>query len=149
MSFVTRLSSALLITVVTVSAAIAGDSEQLTPRGENGFVPAHERVFTTIMDGVAMSRVYGDYQTTAHGTFVRLDPGFRMPLHHYTKALTGIVISGHITVPIPGNSDSEQVLGPGSVFSFAANAPHETNNEGLDPAVFYIFQDFAWQAVMD
>lgn len=73
----------------------------------------------------------------------------RVPLHHYTEALGGFVISGKVSHPVPGNESSEAALGPGAFFSFAAGEPHETNNEGEEPALFFIFQDHPWILEMD
>jgi quercetin dioxygenase-like cupin family protein len=73
----------------------------------------------------------------------------RLPLHHYDQPLAGVVVAGNVAHPVPGNPDSQQTLGPGSLFSFAANEPHETNNVGDGFALFFIFQEHPWVLAMD
>ena len=96
-----------------------------------------------------MASVIGDRKGGPHGTLVRLGPGVRLPLHHYDQPLAGVVVAGNVAHPVSGNPDSQQTLGPGSVFSFAANEPHETNNVGDGVAVFFIVQERPWILAMD
>jgi hypothetical protein len=50
---------------------------------------------------------------------------------------------------VPGNESSDAALGPGAFFSFAAEKPHETNNEGEEPALLFIFQEHPWILELD
>ena len=55
-----------------------------------------------------MSSVIGDHKSGPHGTFVRLTPGVRLPLHHNDQPLAGVGVSGNVAHPVPGNPDSQQ-----------------------------------------
>ena len=121
----------------------------MKPSGRTQFLPSPHVPFEPVTDGVEVASVIGDHKSGAHGTFVRLAPGTRLPLHHYDQALAGVVVAGKLTHPVPGNPDSQQTLGPGSLFSFAANEPHETNNMGEGFALFFIFQEHPWVLAMD
>ncbi|EPR14817.1 MULTISPECIES: cupin domain-containing protein [Pseudomonadota] len=118
--------------------------------GETVFTKLDSRTFLPAMEGVGAAPVVGDFTKGAHGTLIRLDAGVRLPLHHYTAPLTGIVISGAVAHPVPGNAKTNDTLGPGDVFSFAKDEPHETNNMSDDePALFFIFQDSPWVFELD
>jgi quercetin dioxygenase-like cupin family protein len=121
----------------------------MKPSGRTQFLPSSQVPFEPVTDGVEVASVIGDHKSGPHGTFVRLAPGTRLPLHHYDQALAGVVVAGNLTHPVPGHPDSQQTLGPGSLFSFAANEPHETNNVGEGFALFFIFQEHPWVLAMD
>ena len=121
----------------------------MKPSGSTQFLPSPQVPFEPVIEGVEVASVIGDHKSGPHGTFVRLAPGVRLPLHHYDQPLAGVVVAGNLAHPVPGNPDSQQTLGPGSLFSFAANEPHETNNVGDGFALFFIFQEHPWVLAMD
>lgn len=122
---------------------------EMKPSGSTQFLPSPQVPFQPVIEGVEMASVIGDHKSGPHGTFVRLAPGVRLPLHHYDQHLAGVIVAGNVAHPVPGNPDSRQTLGPGSLFSFAANERHETNNMGDGFAVFFIFQEHPWVLAMD
>ncbi len=113
------------------------------------FLPTDSFDFQTVMEGVEVASVVGNHADGNHGTLVKLAPGVRLPLHHYTADLSGIVVAGRVSHPVPGREDSNAVLDAGSFFSFANGEPHETKNMGNEPSVFFIMQSQAWEFVMD
>ncbi len=121
----------------------------MKPSGSTQFLPSLQVPFEPVIEGVEVASVIGDYKSGSHGTFVRLAPGVRLPLHHYDQPLAGVVVAGNVAHPAPDNPDSRQKLGPGSFFSFAANEPHETNNVGDGFTLFFIFQEHPWVLAMD
>ena len=121
----------------------------MKPSGRTQFLPSAQVRFEPVIEGVEMASVIGDRTGGPHGTLVRLAPGVRLPLHHYDQALAGVVVTGSVAHPMLGNPGSQQTLGPGGFFSFAANEPHETNNVGDGVAVFFIFQEHPWVLAMD
>ncbi len=121
----------------------------MKPSGSTQFLPSPQVPFEPVIEGVEVASVIGDHKSGPHGTFVRLAPGVRLPLHHYDQPLAGVVVAGNVAHPVPGNPDSQQTLGSGSFFSFAANEPHETNNVGDGFVLFFIFQEQPWVLAMD
>ena len=121
----------------------------MKPSGSTQFLPSAQVRFEPVIEGVEMASVIGDRTGGPHGTLVRLAPGVRLRLHHYDQPLAGVVVAGNVAHPVSGNPDSQQTLGPGSLFSFAANEPHETNNVGDGFALFFIFQEHPWRLAMD
>lgn len=121
----------------------------MKPTNNTTFIPTPDVTFEHVMEGVEMASLIGDHKTSAHGTLIRLAPGVKLPLHHYTQPLAGVVLQGKVAHPIPGNAASQSILESGAFFSFAAGEPHETNNEGDGHALFFIFQDQPWRFEMD
>ena len=117
--------------------------------GKTAFVTSDNVSFNAIMDGLELGSVIGNFQESAHGTFVKLAPGMALPLHHYDAPVGGVVVKGKVSHPIPGNEASNAVLDAGSYFSFAKDEPHETKNMGDEEAVFFIFQEGPWKFAMD
>ena len=87
-----------------------------------------------------MSSVIGDHKSGPHGTFVRLTPGVRLPLHHNDQPLAGVGVSGNVAHPVPGNPDSQQTLGP-EAGSPSGRRAAQTNNVGDSFALFFIYQE--------
>lgn len=117
--------------------------------GKTDFITAENVVFHKIIDGLEMGSIIGNFQETAHGTFVKLATGVRVPLHHYDAPVGGVVIKGKVAHPVPGNEISNAILEPGAYFSFSEGEPHETNNMGDEEALFFIFQEGPWKITMD
>jgi quercetin dioxygenase-like cupin family protein len=108
-----------------------------------------ELEFQTLMPGVAVASAVGHFARGAHGSFVRLDHGVRLPLHHYSGAVTGVVVEGEVSQRVPGDAGSARPLGAGASFAFGPGAPHETHNEGDGTALVFIFQQTPWDVVLD
>lgn len=99
--------------------------------------------WTEIVPGVSFGGVYGDWSAEAHGKLVRFAPGLESPVHTHTHAYHGVVISGIVTNPYPGE-ESPPRMGPGTYFHVPAGAPHTTGCVSEEPCLFYTHGDELW-----
>ena len=64
------------------------------------------------LGGPQLGTVWGDANTGAHGSFLRLPKGFVSPAHMHTGDHAGVIVAGAVTNAEAGQP--EVVLGPGS-----------------------------------
>jgi hypothetical protein len=62
----------------------------MKPSGSTQFLPSPQVPFEPVIEGVEVASVIGDRKSGPHGTFVRLAPGLRLPLHDYDQPLAGV-----------------------------------------------------------
>jgi quercetin dioxygenase-like cupin family protein len=86
--------------------------------------------------GVQMATVAGDPTKGAGKFFVKLPPGFSVPLHHHTADHSGVVVSGTLVQNIDGQDFS---LTPGSYLAYTGKKQHTT--KCTDPAGCIVFVD--------
>jgi quercetin dioxygenase-like cupin family protein len=137
---------ALLITS-TVTAGAAATKTKTSVGGVSVSAPRaialNDVKWSPVGDGVELGPVEGNPQTGAHASWVRLAPGAKLPNHHYSNAIRGVVLSGKLTGTIrSGTQDiATPSATPGTMFVFPAKLIHSTACESTDPCVFQISQD--------
>jgi quercetin dioxygenase-like cupin family protein len=99
--------------------------------------------WTEMVPGVSFGPVYGDWTVGPHGKLVRFVPGFASDVHTHTHEYHGVVISGTITNPYPGEETPPR-MGPGTYFFVPAGAPHTTTCVSEEPCLFYTHGDHLW-----
>lgn len=111
------------------------------------FSPADQVLFEDIIPGVVgFATVIGDRANGAHGTFVHIPVGQATPLHTHGAGYHAVIIQGIFENPIPGNSESEVELTPGSHYFVPANAEHISRCAVDSPTdcLTFFFQDTAF-----
>jgi quercetin dioxygenase-like cupin family protein len=104
---------------------------------QRGTVVPHDALsFHQIAPFVKMAAAYGDRANGAHGTFGEFPGGASSPPHTHSGAYHGVVISGTMTNPFPGEGDPP-TLAAGSYWYVPAGQPHVTACVSDEPCRFY------------
>ena len=105
--------------------------------GKAAFAPAGDLKWKDAPDspGVQVAAVHGDPMKGAARFFVKLPPGFSVPLHHHTPDHFGVVISGTMVL----NDGQDHTLPAGSYLAFTGKKQHTT--KCTDPAGCTLFID--------
>jgi quercetin dioxygenase-like cupin family protein len=106
--------------------------------------------YSEILPGIAQfGTVYGNRETGAHGTFVKITKGKGTPSHTHTGAYHAVILEGIVENPIPSNQSSPSQLGPGSHYYVPAGAEHITRCAATSPTDCrtYFYQDTAFDFV--
>jgi beta-alanine degradation protein BauB len=97
---------------------------------------------TGVSDGVhgevKAAAAYGDSSRGAHGTFLKLPPGFASPLHTHRYDEWGVIISG--VAANGGPSAPDIPLPPGSYFFQKASEPHVTKCLSSNECILFLSQ---------
>jgi quercetin dioxygenase-like cupin family protein len=134
------VASCLLAHLLLGGSATAGTTEAV-------FTTADKVKYDVIIPNVAdFGTVYGNRETGAHGTFVKIKKGQGTPVHTHSKAYHGVVIEGVVENPVPGNQASPVKLVPGSYYFVPAGAEHITRCAQSSPTdcKTYFYQDSAF-----
>ena len=97
------------------------------------------------LGGPQLGALWGDPNTGAHGSLLRLPKGFVSPAHHHTGDYYGVIVEGSVT-----NAEAEQrevVLGPGSYYVQKGKAEHVTKCVGDTDCLIYISQSKAFDFI--
>lgn len=127
---------------ILLLAALATPGFAQAPAGAVTRAPAGIE-WTEIVPGVSFGALYGDWSAEAHGKLARFDPGLASPVHTHTHAYHGVVVSGTVSNPYPGE-ESPPEMGPGEYWFVPAGAAHVTSCVSTEPCLFYTHSDAAW-----
>lgn len=94
------------------------------------------------LGGPQLGTVWGDANTGAHGSFLRLPKGFVSPAHTHTGDYYGVIVEGSVTNAEAGQP--EVALGPGSYYFQKGRADHVTKCVGVTDCLIYISQSKAF-----
>jgi hypothetical protein len=97
------------------------------------------------LGGPQLGTVWGDANTGAHGSFLRLPRGFVSPAHLHTGDYYGVIVEGAVTNAEAGQQ--ETVLGPGSYYFQKGKADHVTKCVGDADCLIYISQSKAFDFI--
>ncbi len=84
---------------------------------------------------IKRAQVYGDRNSGAHGTFVKLPAGFVSPPHTHTEDYYATVISGVMASGLEGEPDI--LLAPGSYWFQKGKERHVTKCLSANECVFF------------
>ena len=90
---------------------------------------------------------YGDLAHGAHGTFIRMPPGFVSPIHTHSEDYWGVVISGVAANGLPGSGDVP--LPVGSYWYQKGGEKHVTKCLSPNECLFFIGQRGPFDYVVD
>ncbi len=76
--------------------------------------------------GVLVAKAWGDYEKTAHGTFMKMPAGMVSDQHTHTHDVRGVVVSGTVSHIVDGGIPEEKPLAPGSAWFTPAAVKHIT-----------------------
>jgi quercetin dioxygenase-like cupin family protein len=82
---------------------------------------------------VYFARLNGDFTKGAYAIYVKLPPGFKLPLHYHGNDQWGTVVSGNLIIATEKGKDV--ILGPGSYVSVPKGVRH-TTAAGREGCVF-------------
>ena len=102
--------------------------------------PAANIEYTQIAPFVQMGGAWGDRSKGAHGTFGIFPGGARSPAHTHSGAYHGVVISGTMTNPFNGETNSPE-LKAGSYWYVPGGVEHVTACVSAEPCTFYFHAD--------
>lgn len=125
-----------------VVLALAGVAAAQMPAGA-AVVAAEELEWREIVPGLDFAAVHGDWSAEAHGKMVRLAAGLASPVHRHTGDYHGVVVSGVVTNPYPGEAEPAR-MSAGTSWYVPAGAPHVTACVSEEPCLFYTHSDGAW-----
>ena len=133
----TTIGAAVLACIaIAASAAPEGSPSVSIPVTQLKYGP------TGVADGVhgevLAAPAFGDSGHGAHGTFLRLPPGFVSPIHTHTEYEYVVVISGVGANTVPGGTDVP--LPAGSYFFQKAGERHITKCISSNECVFFVSQ---------
>jgi anti-sigma factor ChrR (cupin superfamily) len=90
--------------------------------------------------GVKIADVRGDHATGAYGSFLRLPPGFVVPLHTHTHEMRVVFLSGTYLQTPEGRPEVR--LGPGSyMVQPGGNYRHITGCDKASECLFFVESD--------
>ena len=69
-------------------------------------------------------------------SYVNLDEGAVVPVHHHPHEQAGIVVNGQLELTI---ADETRILGPGAMYIVPANVPHAARAVGGSATVMDVF----------
>ena len=107
-------------------------------------VPAYEVKYKDL-GGPQLGTVWGDANTGAHGSFLRLPKDFVSPAHTHTGDYYGVIVEGTVTNAEAGRQ--EIVLGTGSYYFQKGKADHVTKCVGDTDCLIYISQSRAFDFI--
>ena len=117
--------------VAAAAAAAAPDS-----------LASSELQWREMIPGVHFAPTYGDWEKQAHGKFVRLDPGARVPMHTHSGDYHAVVVSGRIANLYEGGKTVE--VEQGDYWNVAAGLPHGHLCLSKEPCLAYTHSDGLW-----
>jgi anti-sigma factor ChrR (cupin superfamily) len=97
------------------------------------------------LGGPQLGTVWGDANTGAHGSLLRLPQGFVSPAHLHTGDYYGVIVAGAVTNAEAGQQ--EVVLGPGSYYFQKGKVDHVTKCVGNTDCLIYISQSKAFDFI--
>jgi hypothetical protein len=97
------------------------------------------------LGGPQLGTVWGDANTGAHGSLLRLPKGFVSPAHLHTGDYYGVIVAGAVTNAEAGQK--EVVLGPGSYYFQKGKADHVTKCVGDTDCLIYVSQSKAFDFI--
>ncbi len=142
-----HLLAALVLAAIGTVGALAQSG---TPSAS---VPVTQLRFgaTGVSDGVhgelMAGPAYGDLAHGAHGTFIRMPPGFSSHVHIHTGDYWGIVVSGVAANGLPGATDVP--LPAGSYWFQKGGEKHVTKCLSPNECLFFISQNAKFDYVVD
>jgi beta-alanine degradation protein BauB len=92
--------------------------------------------------GVKFALSYGDWEKGAHGKFVRIDHGTKVPLHLHSNDYHAVLISGRMANLFEGGQRTE--VATGDYFYMAGKRPHAHECMTQDGCFFYTYGAEAW-----
>ena len=108
--------------------------------------PAQSIQFEEVAPFVDMATIWGSRETGAHGTFGIFKPNSSSPPHFHNEGYYGVVISGEMTNPFPGE-DNPPILKTGSYWYVPAGEKHITTCISQEPCHFYFHSEGAFDFV--
>lgn len=133
-----RLALAVpVIAALGLAQAAAGDADTLA---------AADLEWREVFPGVAFAPAYGDWESEAHGKFVRFAEGTAAPLHTHTGAYHAVMISGELVNIYEDGARAE--ISPGDYFHMAAERPHGHECVSQSPCFFYTHSDALWDIAL-
>lgn len=103
---------------------------------------ASELQWREMAPGVNFAPAHGDWEKQAHGKFVRIDAGAKVPMHTHSGAYHAVVVTGRIANIYDGGKTVE--LGQGDYWNVAAGLPHGHACLSKEPCLAYTHSDGAW-----
>lgn len=137
-----RQSLSLHLAPLVLVAALATPGFAQAPAEAITLAPAGIE-WAEIVPGASFGALYGDWSAEAHGKLARFDPGFVSPVHTHTHAYHGVVVSGTVSNPYPGE-ESPPEMGPGDYWFVPGGAAHVTSCLSAEPCLIYTHSDAAW-----
>lgn len=125
---------------LTLAAVAAGAG----PQSQSYSLPVTQLQYspTGISDGVhgevKAAAAYGDATRAAHGTFLKLPPGFVSPVHAHTNEYWAVVVSGVVANGSPGDPDIS--LPSGSYFFQKGGEQHVTKCLSANECIVFLSQ---------
>ena len=129
--------AALALVAVAVLASSATAQVQLAP---------DDLQWTEVAPGVAFANAHGDWQTGAHGKFVRFAPGASVGMHTHSEAYQAVVISGRFANGYRGMPG--RPMEPGTFWSVEGGVPHVNECVSEVPCLIYTTSDAAVDVTM-
>jgi beta-alanine degradation protein BauB len=130
------LGAAVLALAANGAIATSGDQSRSLPVTQLHYLP------TGVSDGVhgevQAAAAYGDSTQGAHGTFLRIPPGFVSPVHTHRYDEWAVVIAGVAANRKPGDLDI--ALPAGSYFFQKAGEPHVTKCLSSNECILFLSQ---------
>lgn len=158
-----NLSAALVIVVLSLTAAYAADEQQKSDtrksdtmkmkttdtmlKTESAIVlPAQELKWVAQAEfpEVKMAVVEGDAKKGPHHAFHKFPAGFEAPLHHHSPDYFATVISGTMIINVDGK---DYRMGAGSFLSLKPKMKHSTRCDKAAECILFMDTRGAWDVV--
>lgn len=127
----------------TMAAAVAGVALCAGAQAKAGdSIAVADLQWKEMFPGVKFAPSYGDWEKGAHGKFVRIDHGAKVPLHLHSNDYRAVLISGRMANLFEGDQRTE--VGAGDYFYMAAKRAHAHECMTEDGCFFYTYGDGLW-----
>ena len=117
-----------------------------TPAAAQVVLAPTDLQWTEVAPGIAFANAHGDWQTGAHGKFVRFEPRAAVGMHTHSASYHGVVITGRFTNGYRGAPG--RPMGPGTFWSVEGGVPHDNSCESEEPCLIYTTSDAAVDVTM-
>lgn len=125
------------------AALLAAASVGVAAQAKNGDrIATGDLEWKQMFPGVNFAPAYGDWETGAHGKYVRIDHRANVPMHIHSGDYYAVVISGRLANLYEGGERIE--LSPGDYFYMAEKRPHAHECLTAEGCVFYTHADALW-----
>ena len=136
-----RLVAVACLVLALCSVAERGRAAEAATAADPIPVPAASLTWNDLdptgAPGVKIATLWGDHQKGAFGAFLRLPPGFAVPVHTHTHDMKLVIVSGTYVQGPHGKPEFR--LGPGSyLFQPGGNYRHTTGCDQASECLFFV-----------
>ena len=103
-------------------------------KGKVIFASAAEAKFNAMNPSVSRASIWGDFDTGAHGTFIKFVPGYDAGMHTHTNDISIVVVKGAYLYK---DEAGEKRVGPGCFLRVPGGHKHWSGGDKKEGALFY------------